>query len=406
MKKKTVLVGITGGIAVYKTASLVRLLVKAGYNVIAVMTANAMRFVAPLTFETLTGNPVVCDTFEKAAASYGTMEHISLADQTDLFVCAPATANFIGKIASGIADDVLTTTVMALKPGTPKLIFPAMNVNMYENPATSMNMQRLASFGYHVFEPDKGELACGVDGRGRLPEPEYIKKQCDRYLSPDDLRGKRILVTAGATKELIDPVRYITNRSSGKMGVSIAEAAWRRGADVSLVSGEGSVKSDVVYQAAVSTSEAMWASVKALLDKGGYDFIVMAAAVSDYRPDVFSDAKIKKGDAGLVIRTERTRDIAMSVRDSYDVDIIGFAAESEELLKNARAKLHKKGFKMIVANNISETDAGFGSDDNRCLFVDEKGTYNTGLKSKRAIAELICDYMAGKLRFEGECSGE
>ena len=385
MDKKTVLVGITGGIAVYKIANLVRLYKKKGWNVIVVMTENAAKFVAPLTFETLTENPVVLDTFKRVTGYETNMEHINLPDITDVFVCAPATANILGKMANGIADDVLSTTIMSLKKSTPKLICPAMNVKMWENPATQRNLKLLHEFGYEILEPDTGDLACGVHAKGRLPAEDVIVKYTERALSEKILAGKKIVVSSGATVEPLDPVRFLTNHSSGKMGVAVAETFWKLGADVELVSGIYSEKSVVVPQVFVCSVDEMYAAITAKLDKG-CDHLVMTAAVSDYTPKTVHDKKVKKSDGPITIEFVRTKDIIKEVAKKYSVKIVGFAAETDNVIDYAKKKLTDKGMHMIVANDLTEAGAGFRTDTNHCYIITKDKMVDTGLVSKEAVA--------------------
>ncbi len=386
MKKRTILVGITGGIAVYKIANLVRLYKKRGWNVIVVMTENATKFVSPLTFETLTENSVVLDTFKRVTGYETNMEHINLPDITDVFVCAPATANILGKMANGIADDILSTTFLSLKKNTPKLICPAMNVKMWENPATQRNITLLKDFGYDVLEPDTGDLACGISAKGRLPAESVILKYTERALMEKPLHGKKVVVSSGATIEPIDPVRYVTNHSSGKMGVAVAETFWKLGAEVSLVSGIYSEKSNIIPQEFVKSVDEMYHAITAKLD-AGYDHLVMTAAVSDYTPKLVYDKKVKKSDAPVIIEFVRTKDIIKEVSQHYSVKIIGFAAETDNVLEYAKKKLTDKGMYMIVANDLTEKGAGFRTDTNHCYIITKEGMKDTGVVSKEAVAE-------------------
>lgn len=386
MQKKTILVGITGGIAVYKIANLVRLYKKKGWRVITVMTENATKFVSPMTFETLTEHPVILDTFTRVTGYETNMEHINLPDITDVFVCAPATANILGKMANGIADDVLSTTIMSLKKTTPKLICPAMNVKMWENPATQRNIGLLKEFGYEILEPDTGDLACGISAKGRLPAEDVILKYTERALMPKPLWGKKCVVSSGATIEPIDPVRYVTNHSSGKMGVAVAETFWKLGAEVALVSGIYSEKSAVIPQTFVKSVDDMHAAITAKLD-AGFDHLVMTAAVSDYTPKIVHDKKVKKSDGPITIEFVRTKDIIKEISQHYSIKIIGFAAETNNVLEYAQKKLTDKGMYMIVANDLTEVGAGFRTDTNRCYIITKDGVKDTGLVSKEAVAE-------------------
>jgi len=392
-EKKSVLIGITGGIAAYKIATLVRLFKKAHWNVIVAMTKNAMEFITPLTFETLSGNPVITDSFERSLPVYGSMEHISLADSIDAFVCAPATGNIIAKAAAGLADDILSTTILALKKETPKIICPAMNVRMYENPATRDNLETLKKRGFIIIEPDAGELACGVEGKGRLPREEVIFAVTERETSGKPLSGKKIIVTSGATVESIDPVRYITNHSSGKMGLAVAEECWRLGADVLLISGRDAVPSLTVPQERVTGASEMKESVLRQLKEKGADLVVMTAAVADYTPEKTESRKIKKGEGGLTLPLKRTPDIISEIKKTSQVPVIGFAAESDNVVEYAREKLKKKGLSLIVANDITQKEGGFRSDFNHCYFVSMEETRELKRMSKRDIA----GHLAGEI---------
>ena len=388
-EKKSVLIGITGGIAAYKIASLVRLFKKAQWNVIVAMTKNAMEFITPLTFETLSGNPVITDSFERSLPVYGSMEHISLADSIDAFVCAPATGNIIAKAASGLADDILSTTILALKSETPKIICPAMNVRMYDNPATQENLRTLRSRGFLIIEPDAGELACGVEGKGRLPREELIFAVTEREVSGKPLEGKRIIVTSGATVEAIDLVRYITNHSSGKMGLAVAEECWRLGAHVRLISGRDAVSGVSVPQERVSGAEEMKEAVMTLIKSEGADLVIMTAAVADYTPEKKEDHKIKKGEETLTLRLKRTPDIISVIKKESDVPVIGFAAESDRVLEYAGEKLKKKGLALIVANDITQKEGGFRSDFNHCYLITPDKTRELDRMTKREVARHL-----------------
>ncbi len=366
---KNVVLGVSGGIAVYKAVELLRLLTKAGADVQVVMTKNACEFVTPLTFQTLSGNPVHTELFNL----YQEREigHISLADRADLFILAPATANLIGKIAQGLADDLLTTSVMATK--APVLIAPAMNTNMYRNPLYRRNEAILREHGYHVLEPASGFLACGWEGQGKLPEPQVILEAAMSVLSSKDLLGCRVLVTAGPTREEIDPVRYISNYSSGKMGFAIAEVASQMGADVTLVSGPVNLTppSGVDY-VAVTSAEQMRSEVVGRAEAA--DVIIKAAAVADYRPAVRAEQKVKKQADELVITLEKNPDILAELgRQKKTQILIGFAAETENLVDHATGKLQRKNLDMIVANDVSREGAGFDVDTNIVRFIYRDG---------------------------------
>jgi len=391
LQGKTVVLGVSGGIAAYKAVELLRLLTKAGAEVHVVMTKSAREFVTPLTFQTLSGNPVHTDLFNL----YQEQEigHIALADRADLFILAPATANLIGKIAQGLADDLLTTSVMATK--APVLVVPAMNSNMYENPLYQRNEKLLIEYGYHLLEPDSGELACGWEGKGKLPDPEQILAAAKSALSPKDLLGCQLLVTAGPTREEIDPVRYLSNYSSGKMGYAIAAMARRRGASVTLVSGPTSLRVPAGVKCnQVSSAEEMRAAV--LEVAAGADVIIKAAAVADYRPVSRSGQKLKKTGDEMVLELEKNPDILAELgADKGELILVGFAAETERLLAHAAEKLKKKNLDLIVANDITREGAGFNVDTNivRFLYADGK-VEELGLMSKEQVAERLLDQVA------------
>lgn len=391
LQDKTVILGVSGGIAVYKAVELLRLLTKAGATVHVVMTQNAQQFVTPLTFQTLSGNPVHTDLFNL----YQEQEigHISLADRADLFILAPATANLIGRIANGLADDLLTTSVMATK--APVLVAPAMNSNMYENPLYLRNEQRLREAGYQLMEPVCGELACGWEGRGKLPAPEAILAAAKRVLSSKDLLGCRMLVTAGPTREELDPVRYLTNYSSGKMGYAIAAAAAQRGAEVTLVSGPTCLTApEAVTIVRVGSAEQMRAAV--MQRYADTDVVIKAAAVADYRPSQRGANKIKKTADELTLTLEKNPDILAELGSKKEGQVlVGFAAETESLLENATAKLRKKNLDMIVANDVGADGAGFDVDTNivRFLFADGR-IEELELMGKDRVAQRLLDEVA------------
>ncbi|MEK7851312.1 MAG: bifunctional phosphopantothenoylcysteine decarboxylase/phosphopantothenate--cysteine ligase CoaBC [Deltaproteobacteria bacterium] len=390
IKDKTIILGVTGGIAVYKAAELTRLLIKAGANVHVVMTRGAAEFVAPLTFQTLSKNPVHTEMF--SLTQEAEVGHISLANRADLFVIAPATANIIGKIANGIADDLLTTSVMATK--APVLLAPAMNCNMYENPIVQGNMKRLKGYGYHFIDSETGELACGYEGKGRMAGPSDIMEEIEAILSPKDLKGERILITAGPTFEGIDPVRFIGNRSSGKMGYALAKMALRRGADVTLISGPSSLKPPrgPRFIAVESAGEMEKAVISNLKDA---TTVIMAAAVSDYRPAKAESEKMKKGKGTLSIDLEKTSDILSAIGKKKGKRLlIGFAAETENLVANAGKKLKEKNLDLIVANNVKEPGAGFGVDTNIVTIIDKKGNVEELPRmSKEEVAWRVLDWV-------------
>lgn len=390
-EKKTVLLGISGGISAYKTVYVASALKKKGYDVRVVMTDGAAKFVTPLTFATMSGNPVCTDVFD-AANETPTM-HIDLANRADLVVIAPATANTIAKLAHGIADNMLTTTVLACN--CPKLIVPAMNTAMYENPATQDNLEILKDYGYFIVEPAVGMLACGVEGKGKMPEPGEITAWVDQLLSHEkDMAGLTLLVTAGPTQEAIDPVRYISNHSSGKMGYAIARMAARRGADVTLVSGRTALpREPFVRTVDVVSAQDMFDEVTGRADD--MDIIIKAAAVADYRPAEVATEKIKKSSdaSGAVIKLERTQDILAYLganrRDGQF--LCGFAMETENLLENAAAKLTKKNVDMICANSLRTEGAGFAGDTNILTLITREGDTALPIMSKEEAADVILD---------------
>jgi phosphopantothenoylcysteine decarboxylase/phosphopantothenate--cysteine ligase len=389
LKGKEIVLGVTGGIAAYKAAEFVRLLAKAEANVHVVMTRSAQEFVTPLTFQTLSGNPVVSNLF--ALLEDEKIGHIALADLAELIVILPATANIIGKIANGIADDFLSTMVMASK--APVLFVPSMNVNMWENRALQGNVQTLLERGYYFVEPGEGELACHWYGKGRLAELDEVVERIEDLLSQKDLKGERILITGGPTQEPIDPVRFITNRSSGKMGYALAKVAKRRGAEVVLVTGPTSLPIprrdiDVV---SVRTADEMREAVLAHME--GCTVVIKAAAVSDYRPKVISLKKLKKADPYTSLELERTRDILGEIgRKKGDRILIGFAAETEDLIGNASKKLMEKNLDFIVVNDVTKPGAGFGLDTNQVKILYPSGEVkDLPLMSKEEVSSFILD---------------
>ena len=389
LKGKTVLLGVTGGIAAYKAAALASALVKQHAAVEVIMTQNATQFVTPLTFEQLTGHRAMVDTFDRNFSHQ--VEHISLAERTDLVIIAPATANVCAKLAHGLADDMLTTTVLACK--CPKLIAPAMNTNMYENPVTQDNLEVLKHYGWDVIEPASGRLACGAVGKGKMPEPEDLLQYVLRYLAfPHDLAGKRILVTAGPTQEALDPVRYLTNHSTGKMGYAIAKMAMLRGAEVTLISGPTSiVPPPFVNVVKITSAQDMFDAVSSRAEDS--DFIFKAAAVADYTPAEYNDNKMKKKDGDLSIPLKRTQDI-LKYLGEHRVDgqvICGFSMETQNMIENSRVKLEKKNLDMICANNLKQAGAGFGVDTNVITIITGAGMTELPLLSKEAAANAILD---------------
>lgn len=395
LQGKTIVVGVTGGIAVYKAVELVRLLTKAGASVQVVMTRAATEFVTPLTFQTLSGNPVHTELFNLIQEQE--IGHISLADRADALVIAPATANCIGKLANGIADDLLTTTVMATK--APVLLAPAMNVNMYENPVYQENEQKLRRLGYRFVDPEPGLLACGWQGKGRLASPEQIFAELCRLLTVQDLAGQTLMVTAGPTREELDPVRFISNHSSGRMGYALAQAAYRRGARVILVSGP--VALPAPYGVERIMVESACQMHQAVMDRvADCSVVVKAAAVADYRPAARSQQKIKKQGERLVIELERNPDILAELgRLNRRPVLVGFAAETTDLRSHADTKLAAKNLDMIVANDVTQEGAGFNVSTNICQLLFRDGRVEQlSLMSKEALAELILDRIAELLR--------
>jgi len=389
LKGKKVVLGVTGGIAAYKAAEFVRLLVKAEVDVYVVMTENAQRFITPLTFQTLSGNLVATDSF--ALLEDAKIGHIALADLAELVVILPATANIIGKIANGIADDFLSTMVMATK--APVLFIPSMNVNMWENKALQKNIRALLEFGHHLLEPGEGELACHWYGKGRLPELSEVVEKMEDIFSPKDLKGERVLITGGPTQEPIDPVRFITNRSSGKMGYALAKMARRRGAEVILVTGPTSLplpQRDIKWLP-VRSAEEMRKAVLTHLER--VSIVIKAAAVSDYRPKTISQRKIKKDDSDTTLALERTKDILEELgKKKGNRILIGFAAETEDLIANAQKKLREKNLDLIVVNDVTQPEAGFGLDTNQVKIIYPSGKVrDLPLMSKEEVSKLILD---------------
>lgn len=397
LKGKTILLGVTGGIAAYKAATLTSALVKQHAAVEVVMTQNATQFIAPLTFEQLTGRKTLVDTFDRNFVHQ--VEHIALADRTDLVLIAPATANVCAKLAHGLADDMLTTTVLACR--CPKLVAPSMNTNMFENPVTQDNLATLSRYGWEVISPASGRLACGAVGAGKLPEPEELLQHILRHLAfPHDLAGKRVLVTAGPTQESLDPVRYLTNHSSGKMGYAIARTAMLRGAEVTLISGETALEKPPFMEVVdVKSAQDMFEAVAARCETA--DFIFKAAAVADYTPADYSDNKMKKKDGDLSIPLKRTQDILKYLGEHRrDGQVIcGFSMETENMVANSQAKLVKKKVDMICANNLKVAGAGFGVDTNILTLITADGVEELPQMSKEEAASKILDramQMAGR----------
>lgn len=390
LKGKTILLGVTGGIAAYKAAALASALVKQHAAVEVVMTQNATEFITPLTFEQLTGRRTMVNTFDRNFSHQ--VEHISLAERTDLVIIAPATANVCAKLANGLADDMLTTTVLACR--CPKLIAPAMNTNMYENPVTQDNLEKLRHYGWDVIEPASGRLACGAVGKGKMPEPEDLLQHILKYIAfAHDLEGKHVLVTAGPTQEALDPVRYLTNHSSGKMGYALAKMAMLRGAEVTLVSGQTALPyPPFVKVVSVSSAQDMFEAVAQYADSA--DFIFKAAAVADYTPAEYCDNKIKKKDGDLSIPLKRTQDILKYLGEHRRENqvICGFSMETENMVENSRQKLLKKHVDMICANNLKQSGAGFGVDTNIITIITKDSMEELPLLSKEEAANAILNH--------------
>lgn len=396
LENKTVVLGVTGSIAAYKIASLASMLAKQGADVRVIMTQNAVRFITPITFETLTGHKCLVDTFDRNFEFQ--VEHVSLAKQADLVLIAPASADVIGKLAHGIADDMLTTTLLACR--CPRLLSPAMNTAMYENPVVQDNLRYLSRCGYEIIAPAVGHLACGDTGSGKMPEPEILLRYIEREIArPKDLRGQRILVTAGPTQESIDPVRYLTNHSSGKMGYALARAAMLRGAQVTLVSGQTHLTPPLfVDYVQVTTAREMYEAV--VSRSAAQDIILKAAAVADYRPAVVSDNKIKKSGGSLCLELERTDDILayLGAHKRSGQFLCGFSMETENMLGNSRAKLEKKNLDMIAANNLKVEGAGFQKDTNVITLITREHETALPLMSKEEASDRILDAILRELQ--------
>lgn len=399
LKGKNIVLGVTGGIAAYKAAEIVRLLVKEGATVRVLMTRNAQEFITPLTLQTLSGNPVSTETFSLTQESE--IGHIRLADTADLLLVAPATANVIGKLACGIADDLLTTVLLATT--APVLLAPAMNVHMYAHPIVQENMRKLASLGYGLIEPAEGFLACGYEGKGRLAAPEDIVEEVRAALTEKDLIGTRIIVTAGPNAEPIDPVRLITNRSTGKMGFAMARVAWRRGAEVLLVSGPTSLPPPRgVRVRSVRTAREMQQAVLESYPQA--TMVIAAAAVADYRPAHIAPQKIKKGEGKFVIALTRNPDILAELgQQKGERLLVGFATETEEVLQNAERKLRSKNLDLIVANDVTQEGAGFAGDTNIVTLIDRTGKIEPlPLMGKEEVAHAVYDRLLALKTGTGE----
>ncbi len=390
LREKHIVLGVSGGIAAYKIASLASMLKKQSADITVIMTRNATNFINPITFETLTGNKCLVDTFDRNFKH--SVEHVSLAKQTDVFLVAPASANVIAKAAHGLADDMLTTTLLACE--CPKLVAPAMNTRMYRNPVLQDNLKLLTHYGMQVITPATGYLACGDTGEGKMPDPEVLFEAILRALRPKDMAGLKVLVTAGPTREKIDPVRYLSNHSTGKMGYAIARAAISRGAEVTLVTG----KTDLTPPGEADTVEIVSAAdmARAVKERArDQDIIIKAAAVADYRPKYTADEKMKKSDSGLNIELERTEDILgfLGAHKMQGQFLCGFSMETENMLENSREKLRKKNLDLIVANNLKEQGAGFGTDTNIVTLLSPTDTVQLPLLSKEEVAHRLLDYI-------------
>ena len=392
---KTVVLGVSGGIACFKAAALASMLRKQHADVQVIMTENATKFVTPLTFEQLTGNKALVDTFDRNFVH--SVEHIAVADRADFVLIAPATANVIAKFAHGLADDMLTTTVLACR--CKKAVAPAMNTGMYENPVTQDNIETLRRYGWEIVEPAEGRLACGAEGKGRLPEPEDLLEVVLHALSHEkDLSGKRVLVTAGPTREALDPVRFLSNRSSGRMGYAIANAAARRGAKVTLVSGPVALKKPAYVDVIdVESAQEMFDAVMRCAPDA--DIVIKAAAVADYRPETIADHKLKKSDDALSIPLARTQDILATLGANKRAGqfLCGFSMETENVIENSRNKLKKKNLDMIAANNVKEEGAGFAVETNVLTLITADGETALPLMHKDAAADALLDAIIKRL---------
>ena len=388
---KTIVLGVTGSIAAYKTANLASMLVKLGADVHVIMTQNATKFITPMTFETLTDNKCIADTFDRNFSF--DVKHVSLAKKGDLFMVAPCTANVIGKLAAGICDDMLTTTLLATK--APIILAPAMNTGMWENPILQDNIQRLQRYGYHFVEPAVGRLACGDVGSGKMPAEELLLEHILLHVAKEkDLLGRRMLITAGPTQESIDPVRYITNHSSGKMGYALAKMAALRGAEVTLVSGPVSIKPFAgINVIDVKSAQEMFDAVSTR--SAEQDVIIMCSAVADYTPAAYSEQKVKKHDGDMTIALKRTNDILgyLGQHKPEGQLLVGFSMETENLIENSRAKLTKKNADVICANSISGDKTGFAVDTNKVTLISPTETVELPLCSKEETADKILDYV-------------
>ena len=387
---KHIVLGVTGSIAAYKIASLASMLKKQHADITVIMTKNATNFINPITFETLTGNKCLVDTFDRNFQY--SVEHVALAKQADVFMVAPASANIIAKAAHGLADDMLSTTLLACT--CPKIFAPAMNTRMFKNPIVQDNLKILEKYDIAVINPASGYLACGDTGEGKMPEPEVLYEYIIDALTPKDMKGLKVLITAGPTQESIDPVRYISNHSTGKMGYAIARKAMMRGADVTLVSGRTSLTPPInVNTVPVISAADMASAVKEYADS--QDIIIKSAAVADYRPQTVADNKIKKKDGDMSISLERTEDILgfLGSHKKPGQFLCGFSMETENMLENSRKKLVKKNLDLIVANNVKQSGAGFGVDTNIVTLISNDDTVELPIMSKAEVADNLLDYI-------------
>lgn len=395
LRGKNVVLAVTGSIAAYKIAYLASMLKKLEADVTVLMTRNAVNFIHPITFETLTGNKCLIDTFDRNFEY--SVEHVSLAKRTDVVLVAPATANVIGKLANGIADDMLTTTVMACE--CKKIVAPAMNTHMYRNPVVQDNIKKLKHYGMEVITPDTGYLACGDVGEGKMPSEQVLLEYILQEIRFEkDLAGKKVMVTAGPTREKIDPVRFITNRSTGKMGYAIAKHCAQRGADVTLITGKTQLEAPLFVRVReVESAREMFEAVKECYEE--QDIIIKSAAVADYRPRSVSEEKVKKTEGELAIALERTEDILQFLGENRRPGqfLCGFSMETENMLENSRAKLEKKHADMIVANNLKQEGAGFGTDTNIVTLITRDGCRELPVMSKEDVAKHIMDTIQGHI---------
>lgn len=390
LEGKHIVLGVTGSIAAFKIASLASMLKKKKADVTVIMTQNATNFINPITFESLTGNKCLVDTFDRNFQY--SVEHVALAKLADVVMVAPASANVIAKAAHGIADDMLTTTLLACQ--CPKIFAPAMNTRMYQNPIVQDNMKILQKYGMEVITPATGYLACGDTGEGKMPEPELLLEYIIKALKPKDMQGVHVLVTAGPTMEKIDPVRYISNHSTGKMGYAIARAAMMRGAEVTLVSGKTQLEPPMgVRMIDIVSAADMAEAVKGCANE--QDIIIKAAAVADYRPKYAADEKVKKKDDDLAIELERTEDILgyLGEHKREGQFLCGFSMETEHMIENSRKKLEKKNLDLIVANNLKQSGAGFGTDTNIVTFLTKEETVELPIMSKEEVADKLLDHI-------------